>query len=84
MRLNRHPEELTEGDLVTTDYLRDDKSVVRHITRIEPDASFGSGYAASADDGGECPRCGRPYSRSISDVDAAWFVVSSPLGAEEC
>ena len=64
---------LKVGDKVTTDYWQDEKSVVRKITAIGKDGSFGSGYFASADNGGICPCCKKPFGTEIRNVDMAWF-----------
>lgn len=71
MRFNKYPELLK---FVTTDYIAEDADVVRRITKIEQSEKHGSGYCASADAGEPCPCCYRLFSRTIADVDAAWFI----------
>ena len=66
---------LKVGDLVTSDYHHQEKTVVRKITKIKPDKQYGSGYYASADGGEPCPHCGRPFGTEINYVDSAWFVL---------
>lgn len=63
------------GDLVTTDYDPDSASVVRRVTRIGEDPSYGSGYWASADGGVPCQSCGRPFATPIHKIDAYWFTI---------
>lgn len=63
------------GDLVTTEYYSDSKSVVRRVIEIEEDPSYGSGYLASADGGSPCQSCGRPFAKEIHKVDADWFKI---------
>lgn len=60
------------GDAVTTSYHFND-DIVRLITRIEKDKSFGSGWLASADGGEPCPTCGRLHASPIFGIDSAWF-----------
>lgn len=64
------------GDLVTTDFYRDEKRVKRRITKVEPTPSTASKWFASADDGGRCGTCGRPLGRPIHAVDASWFKIA--------
>jgi len=62
------------GDLVTTDFDIDHKTLVRKITRIEKNEEYGSGYKIWADGGCPCPCCGRTFAEPINGVDGAWFV----------
>ena len=61
------------GQLVTSTFIPDDKSIIRKITHFEPDMKCGSGYRASADPGEPCPLCLRHFTASINNVDSAWF-----------
>jgi len=64
---------LKVGTRVKTRHDPEDSEVVRTITAIEKDNTYGSGYWASADAGEPCPTCGRPFARKISRVDSTWF-----------
>jgi len=64
---------LKKGDLVTSDFYRDEESTVRKITDIKKDKTYGSGYCASADGGDICECCKKPSGKVIIRVDAAWF-----------
>lgn len=61
------------GDLVTSDYDRPRRHVVRTITRIEADSSCGSKFRAYADGGECCPTCKRAEARPTIGLDSAWF-----------
>lgn len=64
---------LKVGDKVKSDFWHDEKDIIRTITFFKKNSDYGSGYCASADDGGKCPCCGKPYGKTITGVDAAWF-----------
>ncbi|HSW65258.1 MAG TPA: hypothetical protein VLH56_18400 [Dissulfurispiraceae bacterium] len=61
------------GDSVVSYYHRDESHVVRRIEMCVADSGFGSGWRASADEGGSCPHCHRPNGRAVRNVDSAWF-----------
>jgi len=62
------------GDFVTTKYHGDEeKHIIRKITMCEKNVSTGSGWMASADDGGVCTHCGNRRGTAVNQVDAAWF-----------
>jgi hypothetical protein len=65
------------GDLVTSDFYRDNAKLVRKITSVRRDESCGSGWRASADGGEICPHCGRSE-KPIHAVDSPWFVPVKP------
>jgi hypothetical protein len=63
------------GDVVVTDYRRDESGVKRKITGIMKSPVAESGFLASADGGEPCPHCGRTFAQPITMVDSAWFKV---------
>ena len=60
------------GDAVTSDYFRDEATVVRRVTVINQDAHCESGWRAAVDGGDECKTCGRRLGTPIHGVDSAW------------
>jgi hypothetical protein len=61
------------GDKVKTDYHWNQRDIVRRITSIVREKSFGSGYAASVDGGETCPTCGSMKGVAIIYVNSTWF-----------
>jgi len=61
------------GDKVVTEFDREKAHVVRRIEMCVADSTFGSGWRASADEGGVCPHCKRPNARPVRNVDSVWF-----------
>jgi hypothetical protein len=55
---------LSVGDKVICLRHQGSTIVTRTITAVRPDPSCRSGWRASADNGGQCPTCGRNYSRT--------------------
>jgi hypothetical protein len=60
------------GSLVKSDYIQEEKDVIRRITEMKKDETTGSGYRATAE-AFKCDHCGRPYGQKIEGVDSAWF-----------
>lgn len=65
---------ISVGDLVTSEFYDHDAHVKRTVTRVEHDVSTETTVRIWADDGGVCPCCNRPLSKSIDGVDGAWFI----------
>lgn len=65
--------DLKVGDKVLSDWYPGEEDVIRTITRVGEADLFPSGYVVSADGGGECPHCKRPYGKTIPLVDSGWF-----------
>lgn len=84
MRLKKDPAPFKVGDRVTSGYSNFGRSkhVVRRVTKIKRDATFGSGFVASADDGGCCETCRRPFAEPIVSIDAAWFTKVKKKGSQ--
>ena len=61
------------GDPVKTNFYTGDEDVVRRVTDVQRDPTYGSGWRVSADDGGICPCCNRARSMPLTDVDGAHF-----------
>ena len=68
------------GDKVTTEFIYEDRHVIRTVTRVEHGATTGSTVRIWAGNGGLCDCCGRPLSRAIEGVDGAWFI---PVNSSE-
>ena len=73
-RLNKYPHLLKKGQLITSDYIEEDSTIVRTLLAVEKNRKYGSGYGASADAGDLCHHCKKFPSRYISMIDAAWFI----------
>lgn len=80
MNLNQDAAYLKVGDRVISEFDYDSRTVVRRLTRIEPDRGCGSGYRAWADAGEPCPHCKRCFADLVEGVDAAWFRLVEEVG----
>jgi hypothetical protein len=65
---------LKVGDRVRTTHHWGEESVVRTVTAVENNPSYGSGRWASADAGVVCPTCGILGGTPVEYCDAAWFI----------
>lgn len=74
MRLNKNPKLLTVGMKVTSDYHESEHTVIRTLTSLIIDKSYGSGVKASSDGGETCSCCGKTLGTPIENLDSAWFL----------
>ena len=72
--LNKNPQDLKVGQLVTTDFENGAELVVRSLIGIRRSTYSESGYAVYMDGGEPCPHCQRPFAKRVGWIDAGWAI----------